>query len=95
MDIEGAEYFALKGMEKTLNTFKPVILIEIVPLFLESFKIDPAFFQSFLQQTLNYAIFEYDNGQKKLIEVKSQITRDRNYILIHRDRIQDHKLLIA
>ncbi|MEI9806548.1 MAG: FkbM family methyltransferase [Bacteroidota bacterium] len=28
IDIEGAEYFALKGMEKTLQQFKPVILIE-------------------------------------------------------------------
>lgn len=95
IDIEGAEYFALKGMEKTLNKFKPVILIEIVPLFLESFKIELSFFQSFLQQTLNYKIFEYDNTSKKLTELRSVINKDRNYILIHADRTQDYKHLIA
>lgn len=95
IDIEGAEYFALKGMEKTLEKFKPVILIEIVPLFLESFKIESSFFQSYLQQTLNYKIFEYDKERKKLVELPGPINKDRNYILIHRDRTADYQQLIA
>ena len=33
MDIEGAELFALQGMQKTIKKFTPVILIEIQPFF--------------------------------------------------------------
>jgi FkbM family methyltransferase len=95
IDIEGAEYFALKGMEKTLKQFKPVILIEIVPIFLESFKIELPFFQNYIEQILNYKIFEYDEKSKKLSELKNPINKDRNYILISADKIQDHKHLIA
>lgn len=95
IDIEGAEYFALKGMEQTLRQFKPVILIEIVPLFLESFKIGPEFFQNYLEQTLGYRIFEYYKESKKLQEVKTAISKDRNYILIHGNKVPDYKHLIA
>ncbi|MBC7947567.1 MAG: FkbM family methyltransferase [Chitinophagaceae bacterium] len=95
IDIEGAEYFALKGMEKTLQRFKPVILIEIVPLFLESFKIPLPVFQGYIEQTLNYKIFGYNQQSKKLEEVKHPINKDRNYILIEASKVSDYKHLIA
>ena len=95
IDIEGAEFFALKGMENTLRKFRPVILIEIVPLFLESFKIELPFFQRYIEQTLNYRIFEYDQSQKKLLELRTPISKDRNYMLIAGDKVSDYKHLIA
>jgi len=93
IDIEGAEYFALKGMEKTLQKFKPVILIEIIPVFLQGFSIETAFFQDYLEKHLSYSIFIYDEQLKKLRATNS-ITKDRNYILIHANKISDYKHLI-
>jgi len=93
IDIEGAEYFALKGMEKTLQRFKPVILIEIVPVFLKSFSIEGAFFQDYIEKTLGYSIFIYDEKMKKL-HATGSIAKDRNYILIHTTKISDYKHLI-
>ncbi|HEY6502868.1 MAG TPA: FkbM family methyltransferase [Chitinophagaceae bacterium] len=95
IDIEGAEYFALKGMERTLKAFRPAILIEIVPLFLESFKIDLPFFQQYIEQTLNYRVFAYDQQQKKLVKVNGPISTDRNYILIPIDKTLQYQHLIT
>jgi len=87
LDIEGAEFFALKGMEKTLQKFTPVILIEIVPVFLKAFSIEISVFHNYITQDMNYVIFEYDNTRKKLIPLSGSSFKDRNYILIHRDKI--------
>jgi hypothetical protein len=39
IDIEGAEWYALQGMKNTLHRFKPVLLIELIPEFLEKIPI--------------------------------------------------------
>ncbi len=93
IDIEGAEYFALKGMEKTLQKFTPVILVEIVPVFLKSFTIDITFFQDYIERQLGYTIFVYDQEIQKL-RATGSIAKDRNYILIHTSKVPDHKHLI-
>ena len=95
IDIEGAEYFALKGMEKTLAQFTPIILIEIVPVFLKSFQIDITFFQEYIETKLGYKVFEYDFVQKNLKLTTGTITKDRNYILIHTSKTSLYKHLIA
>ncbi len=95
IDIEGAEYFALKGMEKTLEKFKPAILIEIVPLFLKSFNIELPFFQNYLEQTLGYKVFEYEQKDKKLKATEGAISKDRNYILLHQSKIAVYNNIIA
>jgi len=95
IDIEGAEYFALKGMEKTLQQFRPVILIEIVPVFLESFGIALSFFQQYMEQTLGYRIFEYEASAGRLQVLEGAIARDRNYILIHGSKTADYSHLTA
>ena len=95
IDIEGAEYFALKGMEKTLQRFKPAILIEIVPLFLKSFSIELPFFQQYLEKTLGYKIFEYQPAEKNLKATNGMISKDRNYILLHESKLAEYNNLIA
>jgi FkbM family methyltransferase len=95
IDIEGAEYFALKGMEKTLEKFKPVILIEIVPVLLKGFDIELSFFQKYIEQTLGYGVFEYSKEQKQVVATNGAISKDRNYILIHNSKISDYKHIIA
>jgi FkbM family methyltransferase len=93
IDIEGAEYFALKGMEKILRLFTPAILIEIVPIFLKSFTIEIDFFQNYIENGLGYKIFIYNKATKKL-QPTASITEDRNYILLHANKIDDYKHLI-
>jgi len=95
IDIEGAEYFALKGMEKTLDKFKPVILIEIVALYLRSFNIELSFFQEYIQDTLGYKIYKYDKDSKKLIQQIGPIDDERNFFLIHSINVNAYKNLIA
>lgn len=93
IDIEGAEYFALKGMEKTLQQFAPVILIEIVPVFLKSFSIESDFFKEYIEKQLGYSIFIYNQDRKKL-EPTNSIQKDRNYLLIHSGKVANYKSLI-
>lgn len=94
IDIEGAEYFALQGMENTLATFKPAILIEIVPVFLKSFSIEIDFFQKYIEKTLGYKVFIY-NSDKKTLEASASLLQDRNYILLHASKLSDYKHLIT
>lgn len=95
IDIEGAEYFALKGMEKTIRQYSPVILIEIVPQFLKGFGIETDFFQRYIEQDMGYRIFTYDKQAKKLSPISGALTKDRNYLLIHNDKISSYKNLIV
>lgn len=87
IDIEGAELFALKGMKNTLARFKPVILIEIVPLFLKSFNITISDFQNYILNELGYNIYMYDTASKKLDLLNGEIVKDRNYVLVHKDNV--------
>jgi hypothetical protein len=95
IDIEGAEYFALKGMEKTLKQFHPVILIEIVPVFLKSFDIDMSYFQDYITNALGYVIYTYEPQEKKLKLVNGPVLEDRNYILIPRSDVSSYNHLIS
>ncbi|MBI4040655.1 MAG: FkbM family methyltransferase [Deltaproteobacteria bacterium] len=80
IDIEGAEYFALKGMTQTLLQFRPVILMEIVSFFLKGYGIYPEQLKQWMQEA-RYGCFEYDEKQKKLIPATKE-NWDGNYILI-------------
>lgn len=96
IDIEGAEYFALQGMKNTLLQFKPVILIEIVSLFLKSFNVSIEEFQHYIEKELGYVIFEYDQPAKKLIQITGKpIEKEKNHILIHADKVKNFSHLIA
>lgn len=83
IDIEGAEFFALQGMKNTIEKFKPIILIEIVPIFLKAFNIDIVQLQDLIQKNFEYEIYELNESTKKLNKVIGIITKDKNYILVH------------
>jgi FkbM family methyltransferase len=94
IDIEGAEYFALQGMRKTLNNFKPVILIEVQPSFLKGFDIDDNVFKQYIEKDLNYKIFYYQQETQKLHPLEGDFF-DNNFILIHAEKVSNFKHLIA
>lgn len=85
IDIEGAEFFALKGMKQTLLKFRPSILIEIQPYFLNGFRIQEKDLLDFIRADLGYEIFHYDPQLRKLRRLTSALW-DSNYILIHATR---------
>jgi len=92
MDIEGAEYFALKGMQQLLHKHKPAILIEINPFFLEGFGIKEQDLRNFFS-TAGYKTFMYNQVSKKL-ESFTDAYFESNYILIHTDKINHFQHLI-
>ncbi len=49
IDVEGAELRVLKGMDQSLQTFHPTLVIEIEPKLLESFGATPADIHDFLK----------------------------------------------
>ena len=81
IDIEGAELFALKGMHKTIKKFNPVILIEIVPFFLEGYNIKESEIISYITDELDYEMYFYDQEISKLRIVDRDLW-DSNYILL-------------
>ena len=85
IDIEGAEYFALKGMEQILLKFKPTILIEICPDYIKGFGITLSEFELYLKDTLGYNLFTLSPESLKLHPI-FQLT-DANILLIHKDKI--------
>ena len=81
IDIEGAELFALKGMEKIIKFFNPVILVEIQPFFLKGFNITEEEIISYITNELKYDIYFYEQKIKKLKNITNNLW-DNNYILI-------------
>lgn len=87
IDIEGAEYFALEGMIKTLEKFKPVILVEIQPFFLKGMGVQESELVNLVTKKMGYEIYVLKKGEKKLAKVEGALWDD-NYILIHSNSIQ-------
>lgn len=85
MDIEGSERLALNGGWKTIEKFRPHLLIEIHPKLLrEKFGTDPqAIYQDF--KNLGYIIYHLENG--RLVESKNlDIEPWKDYFFINPDR---------
>ncbi|WCT11872.1 FkbM family methyltransferase [Mucilaginibacter jinjuensis] len=93
IDIEGAEYFALKGMEQLIKKHLPVILIEVQPYFLNGFNIEASDLESYISQTLGYNIYYYDEELKKLKPLKTELF-DANFILIPVSKIDSYQQII-
>jgi hypothetical protein len=92
IDIEGAEYFALKGMKQTIEKFKPVILVEINPFFLKGFNLTEKQLKDLIDE-LGYDTFVYDEKLKKLVEWKDAYF-ESNYLLLDKKSLANFKNLI-
>lgn len=85
IDIEGAEYFALQGIEQIIHRFRPVILVEVVPSFLLGYGVELETYETYIRNTLKYSISRYDPSQKKLLPIE-KITVSSNYVLVPEER---------
>jgi len=92
MDIEGAEYFALKGMHHLIQKHKPVILIEVNPFFLEGFNIKESDLKNFISAS-QYKTYTYSKELKKLQAFEGPYF-ESNYILVHEEKIKEFNHII-
>lgn len=76
MDTEGSEHLVIKGMQKTIHKYKPVLMIEKSDLNFQKTKK--------ILANLKYDIFQYKN--KSLIKYKLQKKIHTNLICIHKDK---------
>jgi FkbM family methyltransferase len=87
IDIEGAELLCFKGAEKLIEKYRPTIICEINPWFLDGFGMQTKDLTDFVEDK-GYRIFSYrnDNGTKTLVPVSEPEIVEDNYVFIHPTR---------
>ena len=93
IDIEGAELFALQGMQKTIKKWLPVILIEINPFFLKGFDVTEQDVRDFFEP-LNYHFYIYDSISKKMQPYEAIDFVEKNYLMLHDSHLKKFAHLI-
>ncbi len=84
-DIEGAELWAFRGAESTIDRFRPTVLSEITPWFLEGFGIGLDELLGFFAKR-GYDLFWYDDEARRLVPRSSQQVVEDNYLFLHPSR---------
>ncbi len=82
-DIEGADYYALKGAAKLIAHHKPSVVCEINPWFLEGFGLTVEQLVSFFTDQ-GYRLYRYENH--KLIHSQASDVFEDNWVFIHPSR---------
>jgi len=93
IDIEGAEYFAMMGMENLLKRYQPCLLIEVQPYFLSGFNIAADAFIKYITTVLGYSFFYYDEKIKKIFPLRQPLF-DSNFVLIPTNKIEQYNQII-
>lgn len=79
-DIEGADYYALKGAAKLIEHHKPTVVCEINPWFLEGFGLKVETLVSFFTDQ-GYGLYRYEN--RRLIAAQASDVFEDNWVFIH------------
>jgi len=101
MDIEGAELYALNGMENTLKRLRPTMLIEICKFWLDGFNITAKEMNECIER-LGYDIYRYSKKDKSFTKVDSLEADEKfnfvdkvnftpfapNYFLIPKEKVE-------
>ena len=93
-DIEGAEYFALKGAKDTIEKFKPIILIEIVESWCNRYNYKPIVIFNFMNH-LGYSYYKIKRDGKIEIESGncfSDMEEASNFLFVHKSKINKLKI---
>lgn len=90
-DVEGADFYALRGARKTIERNKPLIVTEINPWFLEGFGVDLREFVGFFE-ALGYRLYRFVDGRLELTPVEG--VEEDNWIFVHDDRKLDVAALL-
>jgi FkbM family methyltransferase len=82
-DIEGADYYALRGARRTIERNHPLIVCEINPWFLEGFGLKVATLVGYLDD-LGYDCYRYQGG--RLIPTPVEKIEEDNWVFVHREQ---------
>jgi FkbM family methyltransferase len=82
-DIEGADYYALRGARGIIERNRPLIVCEINPWFLEGFGLKVETLVGFLED-LGYACYRY--AEKRLVPTPADKVEEDNWVFVHRER---------
>lgn len=84
MDVEGYEFYALLGMKKSLQQYRPVMVIEFSPVFYRKMNIDSEEMLQFIF-SLGYRVYDLDHQHE-------EITPDSMKIFIEKTPVQTNIL---
>ena len=88
-DIEGAEYFALKGAKDTIKKFKPIVLIEIVESWCNRYNYKPIVIFDFMKD-FGYSYYKIKHDGKIEIEsgnIFSDVEEASNFLFVHKSKV--------
>lgn len=91
MDIEGAELFALQGLEETLEKFKPILFVELSEAVLANSSVKKEEIITFLKK-MKYEMKGIDNAGN-IVELDSgEINDSENVVFLNSEIILHHHL---
>ncbi|MGV3631018.1 MAG: FkbM family methyltransferase [Bacteroidota bacterium] len=93
IDIEGAELFAIQGMDALIRRDLPVIYMEINPLFLKAFNLTDEILQKHMED-LGYQFYSYVAGAAK-ITLNKEAFVEANYFLIPVSKVEQYNAIIV
>lgn len=76
IDVEGAEYYVLKGMERTINTYHPDIILEVHPEHLNNLGLGVEALLTFLEKR-GYKLFNVHDMKSMSAEELSRVCRKK------------------
>jgi FkbM family methyltransferase len=82
-DVEGADFLALRGARKTIESNRPLVVTEINPWFLEGFHISLDEFIDFFAR-MDYGLYRYTDG--RLIPTPKDKVVEDNWIFLPSER---------
>jgi FkbM family methyltransferase len=91
-DIEGADYFAMKGAARTIERNHPTVVCEIDPWFMQGFGLAVSQLVD-LFASWGYEVFGYEGGRLRRVTV-DQIN-ENNWVFVHPERRDRVAHLIA
>ena len=94
LDVEGSELAALKGMQETLQDFKPLVIAEINPGTLRLFNLTPASVYDFLDKLDFTGYLISERGKLEHVK-KDKINQTVNVLFVHKEKIDLLSPLIA
>lgn len=86
-DVEGAEFFVLKGAEETLKTQKPIIFTEMLRKWADKFNYHPNQMIQFLSK-LGYQCYTIHGKKLRRFLTMTEKTVSTNFFFLHSDRHQ-------
>jgi FkbM family methyltransferase len=87
LDVEGSELAALKGMKEILQSFKPIVIVEINPETLSMFGLVPTDIYNYLNKFDFVSFLITETGKLKKLESGS-INETINVLFVHNRKLE-------